>query len=318
MNLKIREIGAMKHIKSLLAGLTLVILLSGVNAQADASWDTVLKLFNTADLYKPTDTPGTGGGYYGWLKCFNSNFYSQPVTLDGNGLIPECQPDTLYSWGFRGKLQEFKSLMTANRRWDQAFSQMLFAHINPIATFAYGDVALRMKLKPGTKFLYYGADQLQFNQYCSQLLNADTISNTVIVRAWSHQGVTGVDYILCSTEPVESWSYDTKKHYDEIVASQLWNNNVSTTQGWVPYAKAGYSAEYFDCGLDNEDWSQAHLLKNLSVMQSKAEEGQGQILFAEGVPHSPSRHFSTNRPIYWNSETFNGERPAVHVEPVQN
>lgn len=179
---------------------------------------------------------------------------------------------------------------------------MIFSHINPLATFGYGPIAFRIKLKPSVKFkIFNGSYDPQSNYICTQYSLEEQMS-TVIVRIWNNENLTGVDYILCSPQVIHSWSYNTKAHYDEIVASLSWNNDVEGRNNWIPYTYLNHQSQLFNFNIDGHDWSPEILKYRMDKMQSKAAKGEGLIFYAPTADDKSEKfHFKTKRPIYWNT-----------------
>jgi len=273
-------------------------------AMAD-EWDQVMVYFNKKDAI-PARTNANNKGYYAWAKCWDDKFDNQPVGPDDvKGLPAPCRPDTLYSWGGLHKLGDLEKEAGEGKPWSDRFSTNIFTHINPVATFGYGTHAFRFKLKSSTKFLLVSSsdDEVANNGLCRKFLSAEAQKDTVLVRAWNLNGLTGVDYIMCSPKVLHSWSMDTRTHYDEVVASLSWNDKYAAGNGsndWIPYVYSNGTAELFDTSLDSLDWSADTLLKDMQTMRRFAAAGKDKLVFAPGVAKNEADHFSTTHPIYWN------------------
>lgn len=265
-------------------------------AGGDPAQDAALRLFD------PGNVPPAEGGLGAWRGCMDADRDLHPVASKDGQLLEECLPDTLYTWGPAQKLESLrKEAPPSSSRWSDSFEKAVFTHINPSATFGYGEMTFRIKLKPGTRFLrmsYAGCDKLTHAQ----------LKDTVIVNFWSsgygEGGVvhwkSGVDYILCGPGPIQSWSYGTKEHYDEIVRSLLWLKNGRQDSDWLPYTRQNGKGELFDSGADRLDWSRARLFANLARMRRIIEEKRGSISFAPGVSPDTAGHYTTGKPVYWN------------------
>jgi hypothetical protein len=293
----------MDYPKSLqLIVITLVLMCASVAAHA-TDWGNLLTYFNASDAYP------TKEAFFGWDQCWDDQFDNQPIgPHDVPGLPTICQPDTLYTWEGPRTLAMLKSEAGDEKPWAKYFDKEIFSHINPVATFGYGPMAFRYKLKPGTQFYLYTDNQISTDGdgLCEQLKVAQQ-ENTIVVRAWKNDSTSGVDYLICSPQVIESWSYDTKTHYDEIIASLNWNfdqtKTDATVNNWIPYTITSGTADFFDSGLDSRDWSRDYLLKNLTKMRADAQSTGGNITYAAGVPHISANHYKTTRPIYWNTKT---------------
>lgn len=266
------------------------------------SWPELLS------LYHPDRALNANDGLRGWADCADPDRDHQPVRSENGELLAKCQPDTLYSWGPDIKLFSIlKKTSTRSEEWDQALITPIFAHINPVSTFGYGDYPIRIKLRRSTTFKYYVENAqapVSKENYCKLLLNAETARNTVLVRYWMHSTTSGVDYILCSVGPIHSWSFGTGSHYDEIVKSYQWSQSHTATREWLPYIKVGGHAQLMAYNIDGFDFSDEHLRRELTNMRQIIDERVGNIYFAPGIEPERDAHFGTNRPSYWNTDKW--------------
>lgn len=267
--------------------------------------------FVGATLFDSADAMPASAGLGSWEQCRNPKYHRLPVQLDKQDdgtryLTKECQPDTLYSWGDSMKLLSFMQCASDSCRvrnngaWSDVFPTAIFSHINPLATFGYGDIMFRMKLKTGTKFKFISNPK--DSSFCDKYLAGAERNDTVLVRyysvASSDVGIAGMEYILCGTGPIDSWSVGTAKAYDEIINSQIWNNN--NQNNWLFYIENNDTPMLYDASLDGRDWRKEHLQRNLKAMRAMINEHLGGIYFSPGAPQDPAEHFRTSRKVYWN------------------
>ena len=276
-------------------------------AQAHASdwhseWNPSLTLFDSNDAPPSKKENGLGD----WEQCLVKDADRQPVASINGSLLPGCLPDTLFTWGPTSEIDRFKKYAGAGQaNWAPHFDGPIYTHINPLATFAYGDISIRIKLKPQMRFLLPDDPYSPGSFLCDKLVRDDEAAkNTVIVRYWygpsGSQSRSGVDYILCSPGPIESWSYETKRHFDETAASLLWNQQVGfKDQKWIPYTVANHHNELFNSPVDKKDWSPEKLRGNLEAMRQAAQDAHGEIIFAPDVKPDDSSHFSSDHRVYW-------------------
>lgn len=96
--------------------------------------------------------------------------------------------------------------------------EFLYLWRTPVGSFGYGDLSIRIKLKPNVKFKLIG----RFERKCP--ISPEQDANTVYV--WDGQGMNHLEgyseYILCSSGPVESWSYGMPQALEEIKRELTW------------------------------------------------------------------------------------------------
>lgn len=248
-------------------------------------------------------------GYGAWAKCVSPATLYLPLgnSLKRKKLDPNCQPDVLYSWGRESKLATFlacasgkgegcnlaKRAKAASQIWQKNFPHAVFATVNPLSTFGYGELLFRIKLKPDTKFKFMHNPEY-FSNPCNLL--GGKAKDTVLVRSWSVRGLSGVDYILCGTGPIHSWSIGTKQGYAELEKAYQWTEGHSH---WMPYvAQNDGKFILFDRNLDEgNDFSRTKLQKNFALMKKMMSGGETGVFYAPGV--EKSGHFSTKMDSYW-------------------
>ncbi len=260
---------------------------------SDWNWDTANRLFDP----KNAPPPFSENGFGDWAQCMVGNDNNNPTKSNSSGeLLPICQPDTLYTWGPYIKVLTFmRAAGPTKNSWNSPFIMPVFAHINPVATFGYGETPIRIKLKKDTQYVL-GNENSPLD--CSE----NKWRNSIQVKSWKYKGQTGVDYILCSPGPIESWSIGTKRHYDEIIASELWNLSAEAahkSDKWISYVVRGGNNLLFNTGLDGHDWTVFTYLNYLKTFYNFAQKEPGLIVYAPKVSPSSADHFSSKNHTYW-------------------
>jgi hypothetical protein len=269
-------------------------------------------------FFDPKNAPPKKGGAEGlgsWKNCLDQ-FQAQPrgkfdkapkrtYSLEDS----ECFPDTLYTWRTAQGVEDFRKVFQGLRR--PYLPRAIYAHANPIATFAYGEENVRIKLKPEVRFavstgaLIHGNPQNNIDEYCDYVpaYKKGRERTTVIVQYWdAGRGATGVDYVICSPEVIQSWSRGMPRHYDEMAAAYLWLSRIDITATpplWIPYVWINNRPALFDTDIDGKDWSKNRLQTNLSAIRTVAEKNEGEIQGRGNVPVDAVEHFSTQRRSYW-------------------
>lgn len=271
-----------------------------------------------ARAFKSADDSGLGP----WAQCMSTATRNLPIgdSVKLNSLDPRCQPDTLYSWGPKIKLKgmletasnpgEGANLAKAvklteipRQTWKENFDYAVFSTVNPLPTFGYGDLLFRIKLKPGTKFAFFNHPPRQskanYHSYC-ELIPASSWKDTVVVSYWYYGNTfTGLDYILCGTGPMESWSVGTKQGYSELTSSLQYTR---THKRWVSYMSTiGWKTPLYLQATKHPRFNPVYLSQNLKKMKALVDKEAGEIFYAPGVEKNPAGHFATKMPGYWNT-----------------
>jgi hypothetical protein len=293
----------MKHAMSALLFVLLSSLISSrVDGASNTVWhDPLLR------LYDPSNATPPYIGTEGWADCIDTATYRFPVATDAAGQLKEmCQPDTVYSWGGSKKLEVFREFSSGACEEDKCFTRPIFTHINPITTFGFGDIQLRIKLKPGTRF---EITRLGFSNnapwFSCEAWSKDRRENTISIQIWKadvNDGI-GVDYVLCSPGPIQSWSVWTRDGYDEIVNAQLWLNNNTNVRDWLPWSRSLRTGEedMYANGSGTLGFTHERLKNDLLNWRGAVERKEGGVYYPpNAAPSDPAAHFSTARKVYWN------------------
>jgi hypothetical protein len=181
----------------------------------------------------------------------------------------------------------------------------LFFSRTPMATFGYGWHQFRIKLRKDVTFVQ--TDDRSCDGYKNK--NVVLVAHDVI-QTW-------VEYLVCSSVPVASWSIDTPESLQEIMAEKKWvqSHDAADFESMLrPGPNNKYSGYYCreadGCGIYgwggwqnfttkcfNDDI--AHLLSQLKLNSA------GEIFYAPDIPHDERAHFATQHPIYFNPVTEN-------------
>ncbi len=269
--------------------------INGINREpaSEWTWNTALQFFDQKNIPPAFSENGLGN----WAQCMQDQDNSKPIKTNSSGeILPACQPDTLYTWGPYTKIITFMNDAGPGKKtWNNPFSTPVYSHINPIATFGYGELPIRMKLRKNTRFVLV-TDVASLSCFDAKW------NNTIIVRSWKGRENSEVDYILCSPGPIESWSIGTKRHYDEMIASQIWTSSALNTNHpnqWISYmARNGQNLLNFS-RVDGYDWNQDDLLKYLKPLHDSANEDIGMVVNAPDVYDSLTDHFDSKIHTYW-------------------
>jgi hypothetical protein len=238
---------------------------------------------------------------YSWKNCehWDKNeraMITTPYGDDGK-FRSECAPDVLYSW-------KKSELVDSYAKWSKPgkvldVSRMIFTWRTPMGSFAYGNDAIRIKLKPDVKWVTIQLPEgtiANTPRDCSKLKKTYDIETTVF--AFELPWMSGYsEYVLCSEGPVHSWSYGTSEFLNEIVAEKKWRETHPKDQ----YDQFFNNGCFIGCWFDGERWTRERLRENLENIQVRIDSGEGKIFFNNDVIPSRWDHFATKIPGYFNS-----------------
>jgi hypothetical protein len=196
------------------------------------------------------------------------------------------------------------------------FNNALYLSETPMSSFGYGSndgsggYAIRIKLKAGVHFLIVPAPP-----NCQTV--GDIGKNTVFVRVFdnNHGGgklSSGADFILCSSEPVHSWSYGTREFYDELSRDVSRATNPPTPNSWLSYmrrpdATGTYQPSIWDLGSDHHPFTDQQLTNTLKNQLVMSNDNEGKIFYNPDDPGTEAKkreeHFTTKIPNWFNENS---------------
>ena len=225
-------------------------------------------------------------------------------------IVPECTPDTVYSWGNWIKTAWFIQNLPANGQW-KTFPRSLFTTSSAAASFGYGPVPLRFKLKPNLKFkLFVNKNAGTCDDYVKVgLVKTSEFDDTVFARLQlRNDGSSFLEYIICSGAVLDSWSLFRPEHYDEISLDY----EVMTTQHfykWEGYYKENGQDVFLNSSLDNTlgtDYAPQTYINRMHFIKTFSKFGFGKVFFQGSPPEGKSKndadHFSTSKGTHFNPQ----------------
>lgn len=254
--------------------------------------------------------PDEGVGFKQWKDCAvkDENFHLSKVDAN-HYIVPECSPDTLYSWGSFEKLNWFVENLKDGALWPRRLPRTLFTTHSAAATFGYGQIPMRFKLKPGVKIRRaFGWQADQCSKYVARgFLSEADLDNTLIARVdVRSNGFSLMEYLICSPSVIESWSYGTEEHFDEIVRDHVWMSTQDPSE-WEGYTKQGNKKDYLNSRTDAQapyltDFKPETLGQRLRQLRALIQYSPGQIFLSGNASTNWLResHFLTTRPTHFN------------------
>lgn len=250
-----------------------------------------------------SDKPNSGIGLP-WKSCEMREMRYHILRSENGFISPECAPDTLFSWGSFPKLNWFIQNLSRSKAWIGKFPRPLFSTLSPSSTFGYGIVPIRIKIKPSVKFKFFvNPGSISCDSFSG---NTEEWGNTVFVRyAELSQSGSIVDYIICSSSVIESWSYYTAKHYDEILRDFNWNMGPDFKL-YNTYYKENSRGVFLESTLDQTvygtDFSRKSFNERMNFYRWSMALGLGEVFAAPGqnFQEKIKQHFKTKTPSYYN------------------
>lgn len=261
-------------------------------------------------LWNSESETGDGKNYFD--DCIESREGNAPVRYENEHIVDPCKPDVLYSWGPKDKILDMEKAMpnippvglnNKNAKWTGnpnpgSFLNTLFATLSPVSSYGYGHWPVRIKVKKGVNF-----------RLSRELGLVDTGSEEETI--WMSASNPKYDSLMNefrirSSAVIESWSYGTPEHYDEIVRDL---RRLFSGKSFVPFVKdyqnpvlkSRKKLKLVERITSNEMelGKEEHLKKGLLEMIQMILNHEGQIYYAPGVCHSRAQHFATDRPTYF-------------------
>lgn len=246
---------------------------------------------------------------YGYTKKKCESSIGANVVLPFNQLnqkiIQECMPEVLYSWKSREKISQYLANMT--EKDFLPFGETLWTWRTPIGTFGYGDFALRIKLKKDLNIFWN--KNWDESGGCKHL-SANQKKNTVVFGYYG--GLNYSEYVICSSEAIESWSYGTSEIQMEMHNEFKWvEKNKSNPANYDRFYRTistphftdtDYSPEnYFNFSIDGKDWSLQALKKKFAYIEELVNSANpGTVYYNKGVRKSRIHHYLVTYPDYFN------------------
>ena len=245
---------------------------------------------------------------YSWKGCENKAEGDATIPFDQVGNFrSECAPDTLYSWHDNPLIKKI-----ARQVGPHSILQLPSALYNwrtPMGSFAYGQDALRIKLKRDVDFVLLEKIpdfQDKYRGDCDWLAKRFNTERSVFVGRLPQYGRYS-EYILCSSGPVHSWSHGSTLFQEEIKREVSWmDGHPDDFDGFSTNRNGGRSP--YEIRFDTGGWEKSYLLRDLKYMAHHYPARKENIYFNTNVIPSVWDHFSTRRPGYFNP----------YSEPLEN
>lgn len=245
----------------------------------------------------------------GWKQCVDTHWKGTTFPFYSTDLKPKenCLPDTLYSWK---NIEYMKSTIEKTKSGDAFFEYpfipyTLFAWSTALGSFGYGDTLFRFKIKPETHFKALLFDsKTNYKRNCKSFKEeyGEEIHSTVFVArlAWNPQYY---EYIICSAQVIESYSFGTDEILEEVLNEKAWIETHSRDDYFTlhPYIPAPWLSKKPEVKFDGGSWGLEELSRRIQILESyiKSEFG-GVFVSPDAAASSKEEHYNTEKPNYFN------------------
>lgn len=265
--------------------------------------------------------------------CNNPKFQGFPVqgiekTLDRSNpisryidLLPECSPDTVYSWIPAKEADLLFIVLSDPVNWKKSFKELgirngTYAALTPVSTFLYGSVSVRIKLRrfPARYFPILNADR------CKNALLNPPRKIKIVGKMLGNAG-RSYEIQLCRPDVIESISMAMPEHLTEMendLRTQIENpaKSYAYLQGdsgdrMLDINNEGrpflYSYSMIDQHrepqasqtLDSRIADYAGLVSRVEAMKLSVKKGMGRILVNPFLTSTAEDHFGSALSTYY-------------------
>lgn len=186
--------------------------------------------------------------------------------------IHGCNLDTLYAWGPLAKVHTFMKTMPDGKKWSGYPNPgYMFATLfSAVGSYGYGLIPVRIKLS--------------YNKYPIHPDREQSISD--------------------GTE-IESWSFATPEHYDEIIRDLIRSKTKKLWHGYTPIQRSkdeeGFNNQlFFEDEIDGNEFSESALKTKLIKMIQMILNNEGRINYSKNSCRNRALAFKTQFPTYIN------------------
>jgi hypothetical protein len=193
-----------------------------------------------------------------------------PFDKDGK-YHEECRPQILYSW-----IGSPETIKAQDIEWPFRRKTAIFFHRTPLATSIYGSFSYRVKLKPSVKF-----KEVPWNDAHYKCLYPEAEKKNTVYVNQDKNGFS--EYVLCSSGPVESWSFGMDDHHQEMRReyTHIKKNGAKNVDGFLNPNSEKYGCRTCFQGYSihdaRNDGSEQTILKSIDFMEHYVGTKQGKV-----------------------------------------
>lgn len=225
---------------------------------------------------------------FAWRNCIDDLEGGHPIRFLEESAA--CRGDTFYSWGSLHKIESLKKVM-GQGIWQKQM-QALYLARTPISSFGYGPYAVRVKVRSDVSWKRI--------DYSVTPCSSGNVDKTIYFRTKPVYESALFDIIVCSPQVIESWSYGTREHYDEIVKDVEWTilkkRSEELTEMYINDPKF-----LNEKGIDGMDFRVEGIYPRLKNHLNLSRENKGEIFSNPSISRR-AEHFQTRYPIYFNEQ----------------
>lgn len=245
-----------------------------------------------------------------WKACENQQLGNVTSPFDANGkFVPYCAPDTLYTWQSSRSVQaHYLSGPAQNGAYISDIA--VFTARTPLSSHGYGEESIRIKLIPDAVFIdthsISSPDRRAQSDCDFYKKKYASVYKKMVLFSRTSLGYS--EYILCSDGPIQSFSWGTKEHLQEMLREMSWYKHHPRPQDHDALERR--LGLFNDQKLDSKDFSVAGAENRVARMEKIAANNLGKVILLK-KDASYGAHFSTNLPGYYNPIPGGAWRPTA-------
>lgn len=212
-------------------------------------------------------------------------------------ILPEkCRPDVLYSWADDIKVKNIAHHLADNKKWKgipnpykvekKLIQDPLSLAQTPAMTFGYGQILMRVRIKETGKFVRLTERE-------------QPVKGEIETSPAGYMP----EFSLSDSSLVESWSFGTPEIYDEIIRDLIRIQSNKRAQHYFgDEERDGLEKIYLDALLDDHEFSEKVLKRNLLRLIDQILKGEGKVFYQKGACRSYENHYRTKKPTWFNPQ----------------
>ncbi len=245
--------------------------------------------------------------------CDQSKMGGVPIPFDQSGKMMEnCTPEFLYSWQNKDVLIKARSNPNGKLLFPTGY---IYFFRTPVGTLGYGNAVLEVKLNPNVQWKFSTS-----RYFCDGKNPAEKNSIWAIYRKEWDGVVDWTEYIVCSPEVFQSWSFGTpeikermKLEYEHV----LKNKGDSSKYDWFvsPHNKLFKCDScwlgYFPWDTAKSGWEHAGMNYRLKIVDDLVKDNLGGV-FSKSED-AIEEHNLFNRPTYFLPELVDKDSKIISL-----
>lgn len=243
-----------------------------------------------------------------WKTCQNPERANITIPFNQkNEFVANCAPEVLYSWRESAVLEK---MIEAQKKGVGPVKshpgKQLYLSKTPLSSHSYGDTAARIKLKKDVRFIFANAESSVYENAvrdCPYYEKKYPKDYDKMVLVANLQYLEFQEYILCTDGPIESWSYGTSEHLNEVEKEFSYfkkhpePGQHENVQASAPLAYTEENKKKYHCA-DYKNCMLSELEKRIKLHRDLVKKNMGQIFYLDPAATKESHFHSTKKYYY--------------------